>query len=187
MEEANSKMKFISDSGETNRLTIRDSVIEECDKLQEINEASDYIEKWVGWKTPKDYVLKAMTEGNLPPGGKKEFFKMMSIYLKDTEDIIGVAELYHGYPTTDTLCIGWLFILPKYQKQGYAREVFRYITEEAEKVGFAKVRLGVHLKNWPALRFWHKVGLDRIADIVGDAEHGSDTNASIILEYGINL
>ena len=181
------KIRLIPDYGETNHLEIRESLIEECDKLQEINEASDYIEKWVGWKTPKDYVLKTMAEGNLPPGGKKELFKLMSIYLKETEAIIGVVELYHGYPTTADLCIGWLFIHPQHQKQGYAKEVFRYISEEAEKAGFTKIRLGVHLKNWPALRFWHKVGFDRIADIVGDAEHGTDTNASVILEYGSNL
>jgi len=172
--------------GETSRLIIRASVMEECDRLQEINEQSDYIEKWVGWKTPKDYVLKTMTEGNLPPGGKKELFKPMSVCLKDTADIIGVVELYHGYPTVDSLCIGWMFIAPDYQKQGYAKEVFAYLAEQAEESGFAKIRLGVHLKNWPAFRFWHKVGFDRIVDIVGDAEHSDDTNASVILEYGIN-
>lgn len=186
MEGMECNIRLIPGSGETSRLTISDSLIEECYKLQELNEASDYIEKWVGWKTPKDYVLKAMTEGNLPPGGKKELFKLMSIYLKGTGEIIGVTELYHGYPTIDALCIGWFFIHPKYQRQGYAREVFRYIAEEAEKSYFTKIRLGVHLKNWPALGFWYKVGFDRIADIVGDAEHGADTNAPIILEYGIN-
>jgi len=70
--------------------------------------------------------------------------------------------------------------------QGYAREVFCYLAEEAEKSGFAKLRLGVHLKNWPALRFWHKVGFDRLVDIVGDAEHSEGTNATAILEYNIN-
>jgi diamine N-acetyltransferase len=179
-------IRLISDSGETPRLIIRDSVMEECGKLQEINEASDYIEKWVGWKTPKDYAVKAITEGNLPPGGKREFFKLLSICLKEAGDIIGVVELYHGYPTADALCIGWLFIIPQHQKQGYAKEVFCYLTEEAEKSGFAKIRLGVHLKNWPALRFWHKVGFDRIADIVGDSEHSAGTNATVILEFTVN-
>ncbi len=118
-------IRHIPGTVETPRLIIRDSVLEECDKLQEINEASDYIEKWVGWKTPKDYVLKTMTEGNLPPGGKKELFRLMSIYLKDTEAIIGVLELYHGYPTAADLCVGWLFIHPQHQKHGYAKEVFQ--------------------------------------------------------------
>jgi GNAT superfamily N-acetyltransferase len=186
MREINSSIRIIHGSGETSRLIIRDSNMEECDTLQKINEASDYIEKWVGWKTPKDYVVKAMSEGNLPPGGKKEFFKLMSIILKETGVIIGVVELYHGYPIADSLCIGWLFIHQQHQKQGYAKEVFRYITEEAGKAGYKKIRLGVHLKNWPALRFWHKVGFDRIVDIEGDEEHSDNTNATVILEFGLN-
>ena len=112
---------------------------------------------------------------------------MKSICLKAAEEIIGVVELYHGYPTADALCIGWLFIHPDYQKQGYAKEVFGYISEEAAKAGFSRIILGVHLKNWPALRFWHRVGFDRIVDIVGDDEHSEDTNASVILEYLISL
>jgi len=51
--------RLIPGSGETPRLFIRDSVLEECGKLQEINEASDYIEKWVGWKTPKAMLEKS--------------------------------------------------------------------------------------------------------------------------------
>lgn len=187
MEENNCRINLIPESGDTSRLVIRDSIIEECDKLQEINEASDYIEKWVGWKTPRDYALKTLTEGNLPPDGKMEFFRMKSICLKATGEIIGVTELYHGYPDIDALCIGWLFIHPGYQKHGYAKEALSYIAEEAAKAGFARIRLGVHLKNWPALRFWHKEGFNRIADIVGDEEHSEAANATVILEYMIKV
>lgn len=176
---------IIPDTGVTARLLVRDSLLEECEELQEINEASDYIEKWVGWKTPKDYVYKTMSEGNLPPEGKMEFFRLKSICLKDTAKIIGTAELYHGYPTEDSLCIGWLFIHPEFQKLGYAREVCRYIYDEAAKAGYSGIRLGVHLKNWPALRFWYKAGFNSIGGILGDEEHNEASNASIILECRI--
>ncbi len=168
--------------GETARLLIKDSVLEECEKLQAVNEASDYLEKMVGWKTPANYALVTLTEGNLPPEGVKEQFYAKSIYLKQTNEMVGVLELYSGYPTHDTLFIGWLFILPQCQRAGYAKEVVNYICSEAKQVAFGKVRLGVHLKNWPALRFWHAMGFDKLMKIAGDEVYSETTFASAILE-----
>lgn len=185
-EETAGPILLISDRIDTDRLVIRDSRLEECEKLQELNEASDYIGEWVGWKTPKDYAFKTLTEGNLPLDGRKEYFRAKTIILKETDEIIGVVEVYHGYPIRDSLCIGWMFIHPNYQGYGYAREAFQSIRKEAEKAEYKRLRLGVHMKNWPALRFWHKVGFDRIIGIIGDEFHSQDSNATIILEYPIH-
>ena len=172
--------------GQTDRLIIRNSVLEECETLQLVNEASDYIETWVGWKTPSNYAFVTVTEGNLPPEGKKEQFYAKSICVKQTNEIIGALELYNGYPTPEVLWIGWLFILPKYQRAGYAKEVVNYICAEAKQAGFEKVRLGVHLKNWPALRFWHAMGFDKIIKIAGDEVYSETTFASAVLEKTLN-
>jgi ribosomal protein S18 acetylase RimI-like enzyme len=171
---------------ETARLVIKDSVIEECDQLQKVYEASDYIEKWVGWKTPPNHALTTITEGNLPPDGKKENFRVKTIVLRQTNEIIGVLELYRGFPSKDVLCIGWLFILPEYQKMGFAKEVVDHIISEAKRENFRGIRLGVHLKNWPALRFWHKAGFDNIAAIIGDEVHSENTYASIALQMNLD-
>ncbi len=172
--------------GQTDRLIIKNSVLEECETLQLVNEASDYIENWVGWKTPSNYAFLTLTDGNLPPEGKKEQFYAKSIYIKQTNEIIGALELYNGYPTPEVLWIGWLFILPKYQRAGYAKEVVKYICAEAKQAGFEKVRLGVHLKNWPALRFWHAMGFDKIIKIAGDEVYSETTFASAVLEKALN-
>jgi GNAT superfamily N-acetyltransferase len=171
--------------GETNRLLIKNSLISECKQLQKINEASDYIEQWVGWKTPEDYAFKTLTEGNLPPGGSRERFEAKSIYLKQTCDLIGVVELYHGYPEEEVLCVGWLFIDRNYQHNGYAKEILDYISTEARRMGYKKMRAGIALKNWPALRYWYKNGFNKIMDIVGDEEHTEKTFASVILERDV--
>ncbi len=176
---------FIPGYGETVRLIIRDSILEECAELQALNEASDYIEKWVGWKTPKDYIEKALKEGNLPPGGKRENFAMKTICLRDSIEKIGVIELYHGYPLEDLLCIGWLFIHPSKQGLGYAKEAAAYLIAEARAAGYRGIRLGVHLKNWPALRFWQKIGFDKIIKFIGDETHSAESNATVILEQQI--
>lgn len=180
------KLDIISEDGETDRLLIKDSVLSECEELQTINESSDYIEEWVGWKTPADYAIKLLTEGNLPPGGKKERYRAKSIYLKQTCEMVGVLEVYHGYPLEEVFCIGWLFIHPDFQKKGYAKETLDYICNEAKKASYKKIRIGIVLKNWPAIRFWHKNGFCMVVDIVGDEIYSESTFASIILEKDIH-
>ena len=61
-----------------------------------------------------DYAMKLLTDGNLPPNGEKERYRAKSIYLKHTCDMIGVLEVYHGYPLEEILCIEWLFIYPNF-------------------------------------------------------------------------
>ena len=167
---------------ETDRLLLRASILAEADVLQAIGEASDYLEPWVGWKTPKDYAYKTLTEGNLPPGGTLENFRAKTICLRATKEAVGVLELYCGLKTPETLLLGWLFILPEHQKRGYAREAIEALISEASKDGFGKIRLGVSLKNWPALRFWQALGFERFAGVLGDDAHSDKTFASAILE-----
>jgi len=176
------KTMLLPPLGETERLIIKDSTMDECVSLQQLNEKSDYIADWVNWKTPPDYVYKGLTEGYLPPGGKKEQFQSKSIYIKSTHQLIGFSELYHGYPEKDVFYIGWLFIHPDHQHNGYAQELVDYLIGEAAKLGFTESRIGVHLKNWPALRFWTQLGFDKILCIRGDKEYSEKTFSTISLQ-----
>lgn len=184
-EKSKKKIRLVPSFALTDRLIIKDTTLDECEALQQLSSLSDYIENWVGWKTPPDYAYKTLAEGNLPPDGEKEYFKVQSIYLATNSELIGSVELYHGYPNEQTLCIGWLFIHPEHQKCGYAREVLGVIFREAVGAGFRKLQLGVHLKNWPALRFWVQMGFDKIEKIVGDACHSESTFASVILSKSL--
>lgn len=173
---------LIPPEGETERLSVNNSTMDECSALQALNESSDYTADWVGSKVESDYVYKCLTEGNLPLGGKKELFQAKSIYKKSTHQLIGFAELYHGYPEKDVFYIGWLFIHPEYQHHGFAQEFVKYILSEATNIGFTKSRIGVHLKNWPAIRFWTQIGFDRILRVVGDKEHREKTFSVMALQ-----
>ena len=176
------KSVLIPSQGETERLEIRNSTMDECIVLQQLNQVSDYIADWVGRRTEPDYVHKCLTDGALPPGGRKEFYQAKSIYLKNSGQLIGFSELYHGYPEKEVFYIGWLFIHPDYQHNGYAQEFIKYIVCEASKIGFTEARIGVHLKNWPALRFWTQLGFDKILGIVGDSEHSEKTFSVLRLQ-----
>ncbi len=44
------------------------------------------------------------------------------------------------------------------------------------------MRLGVALKNWPALRFWTRAGFDRIITVKGDEIFSESTSAFLVRE-----
>jgi ribosomal protein S18 acetylase RimI-like enzyme len=176
------KTVLLPPQGATENLTIKDSTMDECEALQELNEASDYIADWVGENIEPNYIYKCLTEGCLPPGGKRGLYQAKSIYETSTGQLIGFSELYHGYPEGDVFYIAWLFIHPGHQHKGYAQEFVNYILDEAFVNGFTEARLGVHLKNWPALRFWTQLGFDKILGIVGDNEHSVKTFSILRLQ-----
>jgi diamine N-acetyltransferase len=176
------KLVLIPSQGGTERLVIKNSTMEECTELQLLNEISDYTENWIGRRTEPYYVLKCLTKGCLPPGGKQEFYQAKSIYLKDSRQLIGFSELYHGYPEKEIFYIGWLFIHPDHQHNGYAQEFVNYVVCEASKIGFTEARIGVQLKNWPALRFWTQLGFDKILGTVGDKDHSEKTFSVLRLQ-----
>ena len=129
-----------------------------------------------------EYFLKAIEEGHLPPNGCKENYKILSIYEKERQKIIGILELYHGYPDDKVLWIGQLLIEESRRKMGYGKEIIEILELEAKKCGFLKISIGVHLKNWSGIRFWKSVRFDKIIKVSGDFEYSKNTFAIMSLE-----
>lgn len=163
----------------TERLLVRDADLAECDRLQRLYETGSYLEPWFGEPFAPGVIRRALTEGDLPPGGAMERFKLQVICLRSNPDPIGLLNLYHGYPAENTLWIAYLFLHPDIQQQGYGRETVAALLREAARAGYSKAGIGVQLKNWPGLRFWVSLGFDRITGIYGDRRH-SDTTFSVI-------
>lgn len=176
---------------ETDRLSVADSTLAEATELQQVHDACAYIEAWTGARSDSqqaESMLSALQGGDLPPGGSKEFFRLQSIRVKATTHLIGFADVYHGYPKADIFWVGFLCIHPDYQNQGYGREVVRGLTEVVAGLGaYSAIRLGVALKNWPALGFWTKVGFDRIVEIRGDKVYSEQSFAFMYLERRLGL
>lgn len=171
---------------ETERLLISDSVEKDVEGLKEIYFSCSYMEQWTGQKHTQDYIEKILLEGDLPPGGNKEFYRVKSIYDKTKFEVIGLLEYYCGYPRADVLWIGSLLIHSNYQRKGYGSEIIEAITTAAEGAGFNRIGIGVHLKNWPAVRFWTKEGYDKITGVYGDTIHQEDTFCFMGLEKALS-
>jgi ribosomal protein S18 acetylase RimI-like enzyme len=168
---------------ETERLTVENAKLEEVDPLSQLNKMSNYMVQWEGLAREPDAILKKVTEGDLPPGGKKELYRIQAIRLKDTGRLVGILEVYHGYPTDEVFWIGFLFIHPDFQQMGLGMECIDQLKMIVKANGYSAIRLGVALKNWPAIRFWLRNGFDRVVKYSGDSMISENTFAFLVLEY----
>jgi ribosomal protein S18 acetylase RimI-like enzyme len=170
---------------ETTRLIVRDSTLDDLPVLEQIDKAVAYIRDWTGWYPqdhPEDTTRAALTVGNLPPGGSKEFYRLQSIRLKANGEIIGYLEMYHGFPTPDIFYLVGLYLHPNVQGQRLGQEIMAELCQRVMQLNYLKMRLHVALKNWPALRFWTKAGFDKVIEIQGDKIHSEKTFAEIFLD-----
>ena len=187
--ESNNKTigKKLPDFAETERLIISDTVFEEVDELQKIYETGEYLAPWVGDSCTPGYIEKCLTDPELPPGGgsDKKNCELKTVRKKDSEKIIGFLELYRGWPTDDNLYIPYFYLLPDVQGQGYGQKGMNWLFAAAKSCGFTKIGLGVHLKNWPALRFWTALGFTTITKIQGNKIHSDHTFCIVGLQKNL--
>lgn len=166
-------------------MVIKDSTIADSPELDQVLTACAYIEEWSGWKSEPGSaksMLPMLTEGELPPNGSKEFFRLQSLRFSDTGQMIGFLAMYHGFPTANIAWIVYLAIQPDFQGMGYGQELVSGLSEKEKTLGFTAMRLLVDVKNWPALRFWVQGGFNKIIQIQGDKIMSENTFAHLILE-----
>ena len=129
----------------------------------------------------RDYFIKALNREDLPPieDANPENFSIMSIRDKESGALLGFMDTYKGYPNPKTLWMG-MFVIDKSQRRhGYGKEVIECVASNAKKSGLEAMGVGVSLKNWNGLKFWHKVGFDTIFNIVGPSDFIHDETAHI--------
>lgn len=170
-------MNFIPQMWHTERLTISDTVDSKVAVVQEIYRSSSYMNEWDGREYDPDHIRKCLVEGNLPPGGKLDLYRIQTIKVSDSQEPIGIISLYHGYPVEQSLYLEFLYIHKDIQEQGFGQEVIQRFASLVFELGYKEIRINVSTKNWPALRYWIKSGFNKVNGIYGDLEY-SETNFS---------
>ncbi len=178
-------MKFITDSPlETTHLWIRNAEPTDLSSLKVL--CSLWTDKvdLEGHDFDADYIERTFNHKDLPPieNASIEAHKLKVICQKETQEIIGFFELYHGYSHEKMLWIGMFLMNPQYQKNGFGSEVIQIIEKEALQNAYTSIGLGVYLKNWKGLRFWHCNGFKTILGIHGDKVYSENTFALMGLE-----
>lgn len=165
----------------TEDLILKDAVIQDEAELKRVCDSWDDKELLEGSTFDNDYIRKGILEGDLPPipnaNQNQHRFKSISLDGK----IIGLIEMYLGYPTNNVLWIGMLIIDKEYQSKGYAKEVIEFINNELKTTAYQKIGIGVYLKNWRGLNFWIKQGFIKINKMYGDKEYSEHNHAIIAL------
>jgi len=182
-------IKNVSDSIETSRLIIADAKMDECDSLQRIGESWHDKVFLEGEAFESGYIHRCITEGDLPPipSASKQNYRLKSIFLKEKRVLIGFVDLYLGYPNEHTAWISILVLDKNFQGNGYAKELMEGISHECTIIEYKKIGIGVYLKNWRALRFWTRMGFNKITGISGDTDYSEDAFAIIKLEKNIQV
>lgn len=104
----------------------------------------------------------------LPPNGDASREHTFLIADKESKEAIGLLSVYSGYPNDTTLYIGSLFFKRKQQRRGFGREIVESLEQRAREEGYGEARVAVGLKNWPALRFWVRLGYNHVTAITSD-------------------
>lgn len=164
----------------TARLLVSDITELAIQAAQALYEKSAFMQEWTGHKQEPEYIRHCFFGGDLPPNGHRDNLKIQ-VVRGSTEKMFGLLILYHGYPHGKCTYITFLFIDPEQQRQGLGYELTIELFNQLRSIGYDEVRANVQLKNWPALRFWAKVGLTTIAGIYGDQNCSDNTYADVEL------
>lgn len=105
---------------------------------------------------PIEHILSDMEDG--PPGyaAHKHF---LGIGLRESGELIGVADFVVDYPVAGKGCLGLLLLAERHQSAGLGTEAVALVEDWAHAAhGVHEVALGVELVNERARRFWRKCG-----------------------------
>jgi len=175
---------YVSKLIETNNLIIKEATMDECEGLQNICDTWEEKELVEGDSFEENYILKHLTEGDLPPieDAKRESYCLKSIYSKEHCRIIGFIEIYHGYPKPDIFWISMFVLDKQFNSRGFGQEIIEALSMDLTETIYCRMGLAVYLKNWKGLRFWTKAGFDKVIGIYGDKIYTQNAFALIGLE-----
>ena len=106
--------------------------------------------------------------GDIIPGVSEEEYKRENYFLyciRKDDQIIGWLSIYLEYQQKDTVYLSVLYIKEAYRSNGIGAEIIDALTRRLSDGQFKTIKTHCSLRNALSLRFWVKVGFDRIFEI----------------------
>lgn len=179
--------KLIPAQWQTQRLLISDSTLDEVETLQAINDIVPQTQSWMqSDENPTCSMRQVLEQGALPPVPERslEYFRLQSVRLRSSGELIGFLGVYHGFPQPDVFWINAFTFHPDCQGTGYGPELFLALSEMVRQLGsYACMRSYVSLDNLPSLKMCVKVGMNSILEVAGDPSHPDQWH--VLLEKSI--
>jgi RimJ/RimL family protein N-acetyltransferase len=102
----------------------------------------------------RDWQIAQMTPGR----------HMLGMYLKETNEAVGLADFLEENPEDSQPWLGFLMIARAHQRQGLGAEAFeRLAAYFNDRYGWPSLRVGVMKTNTAALAFWRRLGFHEIS------------------------
>jgi RimJ/RimL family protein N-acetyltransferase len=136
-EKRDGSMKVLPESWETERLVIRDAMMEDVPQLRNVFNACSYVGEWDNSfyiETEEAFNKLVMKSLGLNHTAK-DIFKMQSVFLHGGKDIIGYFHLFHDAPIPRRVWISMFVVHPHYQKNRYGSELAYGIWEQFKQMG----------------------------------------------------
>lgn len=131
-------------------------------------------------------LARRFVEGrNLPPRGCPSCLHNLVLREAGSGDVMGLLGLYTGYPKADIVYVGELFLCPQFQGVGFGREAYQGLEVMLRSGPMSRVRVGVGLRNWNALRFWIRLGFTQVTGMSGDRSFGPGRHAFLELQKNL--
>jgi diamine N-acetyltransferase len=167
----NERLNIIFTLSGTENLRIRRVENADIQILQEICDA--WIEKgfFEGDTLPFDYVEQCLKAGDLPPISNADKQNYALFAVEDDDKIIGLFDLYDGFPEVNSAWISLFLLDIEYRSRGIGKRLIRVISNECRKTGFKSLGLAVSMNNRIALKFWVNSDFKEISGIYGDMKY----------------
>lgn len=131
-------------------------------------------------------LARRFVEGrNLPARGCPSCLHNLVLREAGSGDVMGLLGLYTGYPKADVAYVGELFLSPQFQGVGFGREAYLSLEALLRPGPMTRVRVGVGLRNWNALRFWIRLGFTHVTGMSGDRSFGPGRHAFLELQKNL--
>jgi len=111
-----------------------------------------------GKKGGAENVLQEIDEGPSGFNLDNKFF----VSLRKDGRIIGILDLLKGFPAPDCMWIGLLMVHGDMHDRSIGSKIVKGVLKAARDSGHRRVQLGVIEANVKALKFWQKMGFEKI-------------------------
>lgn len=123
-----------------------------------------------------------MNEGDLPRGGRRENYELLTIRVGGT--IIGYMSIYRDFPSKTIVWIPLIYIGSRVRGSGFGSRIIEGVCRYFYEAGYNSMRVAVSLRNFGAIRFWYSHRFDKIIDVSCDGYNVSEGGyGGIALEH----
>ncbi|PKM63693.1 MAG: hypothetical protein CVU96_06610 [Firmicutes bacterium HGW-Firmicutes-20] len=124
-----------------------------------------------GETLPSDYIEQCLKNGDLPPIPDARMENYTLYVIEDNQSIIGLFDLYNGYPETKTAWISLFLLDVEYRGSNFGSKTLEKIISSCRFDGVESLALAVSMNNRLAFKFWVNSGFKEILGIYGDIKY----------------